>query len=321
MNKDDDFSFAPSPKQIENKRKLISAMIENYEAANADPKPEPSYNNCMTAAGYVLEATSAKKKANERYVSYVTSVKDTLVTEALYKLFSESIDPKALESRTNRNIMRAIVTQYVHENTSDDILSKMRYASPCISEMSNAIEKSYKKIIESTNSDDPSTFTITPEMKDDFFASLDFSDTEAISDAIKQRVADATQDFVNANNKDHEDINDTLKAAQEKINAVPDDEKSEELRESYNAMANRKINDIRLRPKGVLHSMVAAMCEGILKHQQENAEFILESGHLDVEKIIDRNIILYNFIEMVNTARIDNIDEEKIAQIVKGLAE
>lgn len=213
--------------------------------------------------------------------------------------------------------MRAMVSQYVTENGYDNILDKMRTGSVTLSEIYNIIDSTSSKILESVDKNDPNTFTITPEMKDEFFKSLDYSDSKSISDEINNRVSTAMQDFVTANAKDHEDIQAALQQAQEKIDKAPEKDK-EQLTESYTIQAKRRTSEIRNAPKNVFHAMVSAMCESVLKHQDTNNEFLVE-GHLDIDKIVSRTSLMYTFMEMLNTSRLDTINEEYIENVIKDL--
>ena len=138
-------------------------------------------------------------------------------------------------------------------------------------------------------------------------------------------------DFINTNNKDHEEITNTLKNAQEKIDTVTsadDGEDNDEedsttpdgnVKESYQGLARARINKIRTAPKGVFHSMVSALSESVLKHEDMHNEFMTE-GHLDMDKIVDRTRIMYTFMEMLNTSRLDRVDEAFISEAITNLS-
>jgi hypothetical protein len=244
-------------------------------------------------------------------------VNNALVTEALYKIFSESVDSEVGDDNASSSIMRAMVSQYVTENGYDNILNRMKTASVTTSCIYKTITETASKILEGVDKTDSNTFTITPEMRDEFFKSLDYSDSEAISDAIHQRVADAMDDFVTANTKDHEDITAALQQAQEKIGNVSEDDT--ELRECYEMAAKRTATEVRNRPKGVLHSMIMATCESVMKHKEMQDEFMVE-GRLDVDKIVSRTKLMYTFMEMLNTSRIDKVDAAFIEGVIADLS-
>ena len=298
---------------------FVEAAIDTYEANNKNnkEKKEKYTTAYQEDAMLVISNTMQRERNLSRYRSFVETVKTSLVTEAVLHLFEQSVNKKILKDNANRTIMRSMVGQYVTENGYDNILNRMRIASTTLSEMHNIIVDSASAIIESVDKDNPSTFIITPEMKDNFYQSLDYADTQSIGDAIKDRVNDAMADFINANAKDHDEIEEALQQAQEKIDKVT--EEDTELKESYEFQAKRKIARIRNSNKSVLHGMVSSMCESTLKHQDSMGEFLTEEGRLNIDKIVSRTSLMYTFMEMLNTSRLETIDEEFITNVISDL--
>ena len=308
-------NFTVSDRYKKSTATFINALTENYAADNA-VKKEKYTMPFSEEANMVMESVYRRDANFNRYHSFVETVKTSLVVEALYKIYSESVDEHIKENASNRVVMRAIVNEYVQEAGYDNILRTMKTASATMSEMYNVITKTAKSILESCDKGNPDTFVITPEMKDEFFKSLDYSNSEEISKAINDRVSNAMQDFVTANTKDHEDITAALKQAQEKIAEVP--EGDEALKEFYEIKGKRAANEIRNAPKGVFHGMVSAMCESVLKHEEMQREFMTE-GHLDMNKITSRVSLMYSFLETLNTTRIDKINEAYLSDIISNL--
>lgn len=308
-------NFTVSDRYKKSTATFINALTENYAADNAVKKDK--YSMPFSEEADMVMETVYRRDANfNRYHSFVETVKTSLVVEALYKIYSESVDETIKEDASNRVVMRAIVNEYVQETGYDNILRTMKTASATMSEMHNVITKTAKTILESCDKTNPDTFIITPEMKDEFFRSLDYSNSEEISKAINDRVSNAMQDFVTANTKDHEDITTALKQAQEKIAEVPEGDES--LKEFYEMKGKRVANEIRNAPKGVFHGMVSAMCESVLKHEDMQREFMTE-GHLNMDKITSRVSLMYSFLETLNTARVDNINEAYLTDIIANL--
>lgn len=299
-------------------RTVVEAAINDYNKSINEANTTPKYklNSFDSEASSVLESTYTRQAVASRYNTFAQTVRTSLLTEALYKLFGESMTEEIKEDPVNRNIMRSIVSSYVNENGYYNIMNRMKTASTAMSSMYKTINESAEAILEDVVKDNPDTFTIDMDDKDEFFQQLDYNDTASIGDAIKDRVSDSIEDFVTANTKDHEDITQALKQAQEKIDNIPPE--SENLKEYYQMKTKRQINEINNGSKGVFHSMVAAMSEGVMKHKESHAEFINE-GHLNMDKIVDRVRIMYTFMEMLNTARIDNINEAYIEEVIEGL--
>ena len=295
---------------------MVEAAIENYESRGKRHDDSLDSHVYAAEAYSVLESVQGTKETRDRYLSFAETVRNSLVTEAIYDLYKKSVPVQLRENNTETSIMRAIVCEYVNEQGYGTILECMKTASTAMSEMYNLITETATKILEAVDKSNPETFNITPEMRDEFFKQLNYNDSEAIADAINSRVSDAVDDFVTANTKDHEDITAALQQAQEKIDNSPSED--EELHEAYRGVAKRKINKIRNAPKSVFHAMVSSLSESVLRNPESHAEFMLE-GHLNMDKIVDRAKLMYGFMETLNTSRLQNIDELFITDIIEGL--
>lgn len=311
-----DEGYTVSERYAKSNRAFVESMIKDYETSIAPEKKKSNDIPYMEESDMILNNTGYHNSIVNRYRSFCQSVRVNLLTEAMCWLMNKSVDAESMDS-TDLSIIRSMVSQYVNENGYDNILNRMKTASTAMSCMYKTITECALKVIKEADKEDPNTFKIAPEMKDDFYSQLDYSDSDAIADAIRDRVTDAMEDFVTANTKDHEDITSALQQAQEKINQVPEDD--EELREQYNIGAKRVATEVRNRPKGVFHSMVFAMCESIMKNNDMHDEFMTE-GHLNIEKVVNRTKLMYTFIEMLNTARIDNVNEVFIEQVIADLS-
>ena len=304
--------------RIKNTKMFVEAAKAAYEAKN---KPEVEKKSETEKIRENMNNIHMQiDSVHKRYRTFSETVRTSLVTEALYSLYSKSVNQSVLEDADSRSVMRNIVTSYVNEAGYDNILNRMRRASSAMSETYNIVDKYTRKILEEVDKTNPDTFHVEPEDRDEFFKALDKSeDSEEIAAAINDRVSTAMTDFVNANNKDHEDITAALQSAQEKIDNV--DPEDVDLKESYEMLGKRKINEIRRSPKNVFHGMVSSMCESILKHPDTNAEFINEDSHIDMDKVVNRVGLMYTFVEMLNTARIETVDKAFLEGVIKDLAQ
>lgn len=308
-----------SPRQANSTRRFIESVISNYDEAHySEPiKSEPYRSPYQEDASIIMENKALRDNALNRYHSFSETVRNVLVTEALYKIYKESVPEQYKSDSSNISVMRAIVNDYVQEHGYDYILNRMKTASIAMCETYRVITKNIKSILEEVDKTDPNTFVVTPAMRDEFFNQLDYSNDEEISKAINSRVSDAMQDFVNANTKDHDNITSALKDAQDKIAESP--EEDTDLREHYEMKGKRQVAEIRNAPKGLLHGMVSAMCESVLKNDSLHNEFMTE-GHLDIGKITSRVSLMYTFLEMLNTTRLETITENYLSDIIKNLS-
>ena len=252
-----------------------------------------------------------------RFNSFSESVTHALLSECIYNVFSKAMRPELLQESGVTAMMRAMVGDFIKEDASD-IIYKMRTKSATLSEMYNLITDTKKKILEADGFDryDPSTYRIDKRTRDDFFDRLDDMDTQSITDAIRDRVTHAVEDFMLSNSKDHERIMTALQMTKDKLEEVKDQPK--EVQESYEQYSKRVISKIRNRKKGVFESMVTAMCESVMKDDQLKEEFT-EGAKLNIPKIVDRIETMYTFIETVNTMQLYPVDEEYMQNLIESL--
>ena len=141
-------------------------------------------------------------------------------------------------------------------------------------------------------------------------------DTESISDAIRNRVTDAIDDFMVSNREDHDKIMGALELTRDKLEQVKNE--PEEVRESYENLSKRYISKVRNRKKGVFESMVSAMCESVMKDDNLKQQFT-EGAKLNIPKIVDRIETMYTFIETVNTMKLYDVNEEYMENLIQSL--
>lgn len=325
MYYDDDIQFSDKYKnKMKTYAEAILENINNTSSNTNDIKSKRGVGLFAEEAFNVVNSTGNAANINNRFISFNQTIRSSLLTEALMYIYKRSTPTKFSSNESAANIMRSIVSEYVNNTGYENILYKMKDTSVIMSEMYNIITETADEVIDSVDKTNPDTFRISSDMKDEFFKQLNYSDSEAIETAIHDRVSTAMQDFINANTKDHEDISTALQQAQDNIEAVDTDststdEEKEEMKEQYNIKAKRAINEIRNTSKSVFHSMVTSMCESVIKDQTSNAEFISE-GRLDMDKIVGRVGLMYAFMEMLNTSKLENVNESFIKEIIDGLS-
>lgn len=295
---------------IDSYNKNLEAQQEAAKQQNLESKRAFKENEC------IVQRINSPRERQNRYNSFKESVTAALLGESIYYVFSKSIDQSLLEQTNVTGIMRAMVSDFIKED-ANSILSAMRTKNVTLSEMYNLITSTRSKMFGeggSVDKDDFSTYRVGPEIKSAFFDQLDKMDISEIQDAIRERVSDSMNEFIEQNKQDHDAIMNCLQATKDKM----ENTKDETVKESYQALSRRKIAKIRNRKKCVFESMVDAMCESVMKNDELKEEFT-ESGKLNVPKIVDRIQIMYTFIETVNTMNLYKVDETYMQDLIESL--
>lgn len=301
----------------------IESAIENYnrqldEAAKASQADEDiARSKQLKEAENYFSIREKQHNIMNRYNTFTESLSHALLGECVYHVFAKSIRQELLEQENITGMMRAMVSEFIKEDSAD-ILYAMRTKTATLSEMYNLIQSTKKKILESSMFDknDPTTYRIDQEVKDEFFERLDYMDTESICSAIRDRVANAVDDFMESNKRDHDRIIGAIELTKEKLEEKKDE--PEEVKESYQAISKQYIGKVRNRKKGVFESMVMAMSESVMKDDQLREEFA-EGAKLNIPKIVDRIETMYTFIECVNTMKLYPVDEAYMQEVIEGL--
>lgn len=307
-------------KPVSNKL-LVESAINDYndkinfiEAENK--KREIESRKIMKEQELVVQSIGKKDIARRRYTSFSESLNGVLLGEAIYHIFEHTIPEELLDKPGSKTVMRVMVSDFVTEDAAS-IIRKMG-RSPILSDIYNIVTSTKKKILESIadTKDDPSTFRIAPEIKDEFFDKLDNMETDSITNAIRDRVAGEVNEFIDANKRDHEQILNILQLTKDKLDEKKDS--SEEVQESYTNMSRRAITKVRNRKKSVFEAMVSAMCESVM-HNDELKEEFTEYSNLNIGKIVDRVQLMYTFLETVSSLNLYKIDENYMMDLIESM--
>ncbi|MGL5327858.1 MAG: hypothetical protein ACRDD7_01230 [Peptostreptococcaceae bacterium] len=293
--------------------------IENYLRNNnlqriQEASDLEKRNNEMASIANIYDLQHNKLKQERLFREFSLDVKKSLLAEVMVGLMENSIGYQ--QDKVRAEVMqRNLVNNFIEEKGAVAIIKSMKDKSYVLSEFARVIEKYSSIIIEKVDKQNSDTFIIQPEDKDNFFDELKTEDNEAVENAIRLRVADAVEQFINANIKQKEEIKEVLKASQEKI----DDTNNEEVQESYKIQSKTKINNIKeKRTKTVLEQMVYTFAESSMKNETLK-EMYAKDNKLDMDSIVENCTIMYAFLETVNTAMFDKVDSKFIDRVLSEL--
>ena len=103
------------------------------------------------------------------------------------------------------------------------------------------------------------------------------------------------------------------------------DDKSDEsktktaMAEESARMHKRAIDSIREnRPLTVFEKMTRNLTKDIINNESVREQYLVESGNLDTEKVIESSRVMYGFLETLNTLQLENVNEEYIKNVIEG---
>ena len=165
MYTNDIYDSGYSARVIKMRQNQLNALYENTDKYDIEkPKMQKTkFNDLFVESSNTL---ASRDNSTTRYRSFSETVRNCLVVEALYKMYSNAIDPVLKADQTNRSIMRKIVTEYVNENGYNMILANMRKASVPMCEMDNVSNNSINSILEDCEQTNPDAFVIKNDDKE-----------------------------------------------------------------------------------------------------------------------------------------------------------
>lgn len=255
----------------------------------------------------ILEQQYAAEKRQKDLDAFTSESKDFLLTEALTYILKKCLPENISESLIARG--KAVAESFVKEEGSYPLLNRFKTKTLFLSELASIVEETHKKVIHGCEGKE-SPFKISNSDMKAFHDKLDNMDTDTVTKEIVARVTKAEEEFVKANVKDRETLEELSSSTEEKLNSIKNknQETEDNIKKEAVAMYRQKVNSISDRKKGILESIVVRMGKSIVTEESLLPQFQLESGKLNMEKIIDTSEVMYTFLEMVNTLQIKNVD-------------
>lgn len=245
-----------------------------------------------------------------RFSKFKNTLKDVLLSEALYKIYSPCLGENP--NRSAKIFSENLIYDFVQKNGgADTILAKKRGVSYAIESLYNNIEDHYKLIVEKASKDDPK---IEKEDMESFLNKLDDdADVENVSQAIAMRVANAEEEFINNNMSDKITIKNIVDDTAARINAAKSDGSidltDEEIEQEANLIYREKMDKNKARPKSIFEFMVQNLATDLMK---SNNEAYKENDKINIGKVVESAKCVYGVLETVNTLKLENVNEEYI---------
>ena len=184
--------------------------------------------------------------------------------------------------------------------------------------MSYLVDKYHALVLEAVDKDNEETFKVDSNLTDKFYEELDCVNADEVVFSIRNRVMDATNDFIDKNTEDKAQIKEILKDTKDKIDSMKGFA-TEAVQESYAINAKKKISNIRNnRPKTIFESMVTNLLRKSYT-DEEYKKVYFEGANVNMDKIVENCELIYTFMEMVNTSKMINIDEAYIQSVLDDM--
>ena len=265
----------------------------------------------------LFEQQIANERKQAALNKFSVDAKKYLLNESLFHILKNS-----LPADTDNSLLkygRSIIEAFVEEENPSSLLIKFKTKTQFLSELASIIETTHRQVIHGSN-DQEEPFRIDRSKIKSFNDKIDSLDSAGISKTIMSRVAAAEGEFVKANIKDKEAMDELASKTQEKIDKLQhkDSDTEKEMKQEFTNLYHQQVKTLMNRPKNLLESIVLRLSESIVKEDATRAQFS-KNGKLDMDKIIEMGEIMYTFLEMVNTTKIKNLTPSYINETLASI--
>ena len=291
------------------KAEAARALAENANYASAEALKEAAANKRML-----------KLKA---YPAFKESVQNRFVGGFLWALYEQVLD-KNMASDFAKSIGRGAVESYVKENGAMNIVRNMNGKSLYLTEAAQLIDSTIESVLEDVDPGNEDTYAINPEKEMEFYDDLSNSETDDITNTIRMRVVDAEEKMATDNIKDKLDMDEIMRTAADRINAVKtsnyegnlSDDSAEQQQQEAVMMSKYRMNKVANdRPRSVLEQMVRTNSKKVLMDDNLRKVYS-ENGQINFDKLIEATTAVYGFMETLNTLKIEEFDRESLKKMI-----
>lgn len=304
-------------------------MGERFDAYNAKLERDKRLNEEILTEQSIEESKHKKmakkledikekrKKVAESYSDFRRNIKEVLLSEAIYDIYSACL-PKSDEKNV---IAENLVRNYVKENGVDNIFKKM--GKTIVNEsIQHQVNTYWEIVVEKADKEDPETFRMSMSDKIAFLDDLNKEgDIANVKQAIALRVSNAEEEFINSNLEDKYDLDTIMDDTKARIDATKqdrymNDETKDQIEHEMVNISKQQMNNIREnRSQNVFEHMVRLLSESIITNESLLESYSDDSGKVDMSKIVESTRCMYGFLETLNTCRIEKIDESYISKV------
>lgn len=271
------------------------------------------------------EMVSAPSADANRIAKYIPTESDrdaALTKEALYKNFEAAADKLRL-GEESKKVGASFINELVEKTKADLHNKKIKPAT--------YIEATYQYLMDKYSSEARLQYANLNKIKgyneavestitDNLMKNLDHDIAKLTPDKIRQNIADrvekATTDFIDARNNATDRIKKIYTNVKDFVGKKDTTEK-----DAKTAQENAKLQVSRIKnaPMSIFEAMVTALTNAAMTNPDLKDKYLLESGDVNMDKIIDDTASIYTVMETANVLGLVKIDESVINAYISSL--
>ena len=254
----------------------------------------------------LFEQQIANERRQAAHNKFVVDSKKYLLNESLFHILKQSL-PKDTDASLLK-LGRSVIESFTEEEDCSALINNFKTKTQFLSELASIIESTHRQVIHGCGDQDDLFKMNCSDMRI-FNDKIEGLDSLGLSKAIMSRVAKAEEQFVAANMKDKEAMEELATKTQEKIDKVQhkDADMETDIKQEHTNMYHQQVKSIMVR-----------LSESIIKEDATRAQFS-KKGKIDMDKIIEMSEVMYTFLEMVNTLKIKDVTPAYIQEALASI--
>lgn len=149
-------------------------------------------------------------------------------------------------------------------------------------------------------------------------------DVQKAVELIRQRVADAEENFIKRNAEDKKQVEELIGRISDNVKTVEDisdkEDPESKIAEESARMNKRKIKEITSnRPTTVLEKMTRILMSSITKDTVLRESYLDENSQIDTGLVVESAKIMYAFLETLNTLQLAKVDANYITSVFESI--
>lgn len=285
------------------KADLVKEALNNklYEGKTKQRKPLEENTS-------IYEVQMEREKINKQYADFAKKVKSDLLFECIYALYKPSLYNRT--SPRGESLSKHLVKQFIDEQGVDKLLREFKNRSSFLCEVQSLVKNYSNIILERVDKNNPATYNIDTDIRDEFFDKLDTEDFESMSSIVSQRISSAMDDFIVDNIQTKAEIQEIVNQTKERIDTKK--EITKESAQEYDYLGRSRIQNLKdSKRQSILNALVYNITESAIKDPNLN-KIYFKNNKPDIDLIVDESVIVYSFLETVNSCKLDKVNEEYI---------
>lgn len=274
---------------------------------------------------YEQRANNLINKQNEAYLRdkalqvFREDAKNYLVCQSMYNLLE-----KCINTSDNNQVLigKNLIESFVLEEGADNLLTRWSVKTPYLASVSNIIRESYTRIMEGCNEcNDQKSFTIKPSEKNNFYDKLQGLSVTRIVDKINDNVTKSTEEFVDSYVQDKLKMEETAQKLADKLDNAKkiSMDSEEEIKQEYvNMYKYYNESLINNRKRNILEEITRRLSHKTLT-EDTSLISLKENNRPNMKTIIDCATTMYTFLEMVSVAKMKDINETYIQNVLDSI--